>query len=833
MWAMGDTEEKVLKVMKKLWFCVSLAVLLIFIGSSQTEAYGFGRGPGRNQAKEDIGSATRNKGIAFNNNLVEVGVPLIVTGASDGASYQWAITSADGTVNSFQTKENSYIPTEADMEKLITVTVEGMEDSEAVIYYSALPVIYINNSTGYYSVGDEYSDAVMEFQGHADYSEEGQLYNGDIQVRLRGNSTKWREKKPFNIKLGEKTDLLGMGKSKHWALLANDIDHTLMRNKLLYDFSGDIGMKPYSKSENVIVIFNNRYYGVYQLCETVNIEPERVDIFDWEECAEDAATAIVASLAEKDEIAKPDEPELRRVIEDTMCQDLSWVTKPYTVSYDLNSDGSLETYTITDYVDLPDPTGGVLLEMDFYAFDNHNPSTMVTKYAQPIYFKSPEYAISNPVLFNKIQKYLQSFEYALHSPDFIYHENDRKYESASRYGGNEDHGYTQVEFSAPDYDGKHYTELFDMESLIQNFLVCELSMNWDSMKNSVFYYKDTDDLFHIGPEWDFDWAWGNINMYNIDTWYPTSWHTTENAFTIEQYYQTVQWNRYLIRDPYFLVRVYEKYKEIRSTVIEDMIKEGGKMDSMEDHLASAAAANDARWNDTYSQYRSVGFEGSMTNMREFIGTRINWLDQQFASLDKLITSLGYYSVDAGLSVTRIDTESLTASTEITAIVTDDDVRYVTFQLNGTHSYTVEVVEGTAVCQIPEEVLIQDETVLNVIEIIAKDASDEYIIQSAEEGNYVVPKSNYAVFYHNAGIINPSASLNGDAAVDADKQVDLDRDQASGSDQSAPDVTVQSQDAQPGRSQEVSSIILIVTIGVGLLLLSAGVLITIRNRRREV
>jgi len=53
---------------------------------------------------------------------------------------------------------------------------------------------------------------------------------------------------------------------------------------------------------------------------------------------------------------------------------------------------------------------------------------------------------------------------------------------------------------------------------------------------------------------------------------------TNNYFTNEQYYQSVQWNRYLVRDPYFLMLAYHRYHEIRPTVIEDIIKDGGLLD---------------------------------------------------------------------------------------------------------------------------------------------------------------------------------------------------------------------------------------------------------------
>jgi hypothetical protein len=50
-----------------------------------------------------------------------------------------------------------------------------------------------------------------------------------------------------------------MGKNKHWVLLANDIDHTLIRNKITLDFAGAIGMKFASESELVSVFLNGNY----------------------------------------------------------------------------------------------------------------------------------------------------------------------------------------------------------------------------------------------------------------------------------------------------------------------------------------------------------------------------------------------------------------------------------------------------------------------------------------------------------------------------------------------------------------------------------------------
>lgn len=740
---MQDTKKGYRAVLYRVikWMCIMIFMAAVLLsGNSRASAYA---------AEDQIKDQSQQRDsdvIRFKNDRVEAGKALEVMNVPEGSSCYWVITGADGEKKSFTTAGNSYTPTEQDREKLITVSIASDQGASASIYFSSLPVIYIQNSAGYYGVGDDYTDAAMQLQGSDKFTEEKELYQGEVKLKLRGNSTKLRSKRPFHLKLDNKSDLLGMGKNKHWALLANDIDHTLMRNKLLYDFSGAIGMQTYMKSENVVLIFNNEYVGVYQLCELVDIGSNRVEVYDWEDKAKTAAKGIAEQLVEEGKIPELDKKQVKDELEDAMCKDLSWITSPYIFTYDADGDNTAETYKITDYTNLSSATGGVLLEMDFFAFEEDNPSTMITAYSQPWYFKTPEYAITNKSLFQYINRYVQSFEYALHSADFIYHEDNVKYNAINRQGGSKNSGYVKSDFTAPEYDGKHYSELFDMDSLVQNFIFCEYAMNWDGMKNSVYMYKDTEGLFHIGPEWDFDWAWGNINMYQKNTWYPELWQTTNNIFTKEQYYQTVQWNRCLIRDPYFLVRAYEKYKEIRDTAIEAMIKDNGTIDTYAKELLIPAAANDEKWGSTYAAYHSVGFEDSVKNMKKFITIRMKWMDQQFTSLDTFIHSLGYYKTDERLKVSTVITKSGTGAAVITAKVTDSDITSVVFQINGTKQYTKKVKSGRAVCTVPASALVKDTKVLNVVQISAKASDGSDILQSEETGNYIQAVSNYAVFH---------------------------------------------------------------------------------------
>lgn len=94
-------------------------------------------------------------------------------------------------------------------------------------------------------------------------------YSDTMEISGHGNSTWMSVRKSFHVKLAHKVKLLGMGESKHWILLANPYDDTYMKNKLLYELSGRMGM-PYVETAWVNVTINEEYAGVYLLCEKIS-----------------------------------------------------------------------------------------------------------------------------------------------------------------------------------------------------------------------------------------------------------------------------------------------------------------------------------------------------------------------------------------------------------------------------------------------------------------------------------------------------------------------------------------------------------------------------------
>ena len=105
-------------------------------------------------------------------------------------------------------------------------------------------------------------------------------------IRGRGNSTWDADKKPYKIKLEKKADLFGMGENKHWALIANYYDNSLIRNRITYYLGEALGFEYSPRLVPVDVVMNGNYLGSYYLSEVVKISENRVNIPNMEDLKE-------------------------------------------------------------------------------------------------------------------------------------------------------------------------------------------------------------------------------------------------------------------------------------------------------------------------------------------------------------------------------------------------------------------------------------------------------------------------------------------------------------------------------------------------------------------
>lgn len=101
-----------------------------------------------------------------------------------------------------------------------------------------------------------------------------------LEIKGRGNYT-WGgfEKKPYRIKLTDKQPLLGMKKSKHFALLAHaDDNNVFLRNTVGFMLSKAIGLAYTPNQQPVELVLNGDYRGLYMLTENIRVDKDRVNI---------------------------------------------------------------------------------------------------------------------------------------------------------------------------------------------------------------------------------------------------------------------------------------------------------------------------------------------------------------------------------------------------------------------------------------------------------------------------------------------------------------------------------------------------------------------------
>lgn len=122
---------------------------------------------------------------------------------------------------------------------------------------------------------DGYVNATIEIT-----DTDGSVINESVVFKVRGNGTALASilKKAFTFKFSKKRQLLGLGKGKKWALLANAMDTSLLRTYVTMELAQEMGI-PYTSNHRMVELWvDDSFRGLYELIEPVQEGSDRVDI---------------------------------------------------------------------------------------------------------------------------------------------------------------------------------------------------------------------------------------------------------------------------------------------------------------------------------------------------------------------------------------------------------------------------------------------------------------------------------------------------------------------------------------------------------------------------
>lgn len=480
------------------------------------------------------------------------------------------------------------------------ITVGDVDCGMLKIMQSNLGCIYLSTSHGGLDALD-YDRSITE-TGRALMlnAEGGTEYSGNIEkLTAHGNSSwDYSKKKPYNLKLPQKENLYGMGKAKKWALLANYLDHSMLRNKLTEEMCKVAGMDHVMDSVFVDLYADGSYRGTYQLYERVQIQKYRINIRDLEEVTEKLNSHDLESYQQK------------------------VVGAPNAYEYKENS---------YKYYDIPnnpkDITGGYLLQFQQWnRYGSKAQSGFVTSRGQAIGIDGPEYASKAQVEY--IRSFVQDMEDAIYS----------------------DTGYNSK--------GRHYSEYLDVDSLVTAYLVQEISENIDSTYSSFYLWKDSDltgdGKLHFSPAWDFDLAYNNFPTLRVNSDGNIGYsYKPDNLFTAffpihgyEDGGQTsssgsgrptvgISWIGQLYKNEDFVKRVAEVYFERFEPYLSSLTNNDNPYSfQMAENIRQSAEMNNARWH-TYGgadfsfafsfATSGVSFMDSVDKVGKYIHQRTEWL----------------------------------------------------------------------------------------------------------------------------------------------------------------------------------------------------------------
>lgn len=146
--------------------------------------------------------------------------------------------------------------------------------------YTGIPVLWIDTQDNINITSkEEYVAAHLRLVEDVITRSAGQVTEGDIKIKGRGNRSWWDDpKKSYSFKFNEKVSLLDEPADKSWCLLPNYNDKTMLRNQTAMHLGRMSCLEYTPRMHFVELMLNGKYNGTYQLSEKLKISKNRVDL---------------------------------------------------------------------------------------------------------------------------------------------------------------------------------------------------------------------------------------------------------------------------------------------------------------------------------------------------------------------------------------------------------------------------------------------------------------------------------------------------------------------------------------------------------------------------
>ena len=604
-----------------------------------------------------------------NNADLDADVPLTINSGSITGRIPTNISVTD-LIASFQHSGSSVSITSIDQQSgstandfstILTYITSG-SDGQTTDYqvdltrFTDLPVVYL--TTDFYAAidsKDDYIQGESSIDGGRHFDD---LAPVEMKIRGRGNSTWYlHPKKPFQMKLSDKAEFLGMPNDKKWLFLAEYSDKTMLRNKISFEmgYISNLDWTPQGRFAEVYI--NDEYNGTYNITQKVEESDNRVPLGD---------TGYLLELDQLERLDSDDvyfesvitEKFLVNIKEPNLERNSSEYVYIKTLINDFEN-AMLGSTTMTSYFAVSETTSDNVWDVNL-----SQTMTLVPNSEYRVSFKAkssidrtmiaglglyhdPWTNVGEPV---SLTTAWQTFTLTQTTTDFGDDQSRVLFDMGGDQGGevwiddvsvltadgvelvtNGDFQSGESSWEGGAASGSNitsypsgaegYAEYIDIDSFVDWYLISEITKNVDSMFfSSMFLNVMPGEKIKMGPLWDFDLSFGNVDY--ADSRYAEGWWVKYHP-----------WYERLFQDPDFVDRVKVRFAYFKDN--QDFILD--KIDTYAQQLQWAQQENDNKWQtlgiyvwpnpvifDTYQE--------EVDHMKAWYVDRMTWLDNALTDL---------------------------------------------------------------------------------------------------------------------------------------------------------------------------------------------------------
>jgi len=183
---------------------------------------------------------------------------------------------------------------------------------------------------------------------------------------------------------------------------------------------------------------------------------------------------------------------------------------------------------------------------------------------------------------------------------------------------------------------EEFEDYIDTLSWVDHHLLNFLTLNADALRLSTFFHKKRNERLEYGPIWDFDRSMESTDGCDNN---PSTWSGGTAYFTFPW------WGSLFDNENFWQVYI-DRYFELREGAFATS-NVNAIIDGMATELNEAQVRNFRRWSE---QPRFGGYQGEVEHLKEWLGTRLDWMDRQFSPKPKTNKGSGSYPAGTIISL---------------------------------------------------------------------------------------------------------------------------------------------------------------------------------------